>query len=157
MSVSIAKFGLIRSFTKRNCGTAGTEFAIAAPFVLLAVLVMADLGLAIGQQINLDQSVRAGAEFTMNGVDDKDDVQEIVAAAATGYSANEAEDVGKSRPIVAVTEVCRCPGSGTEVSCSTDCGGVSPSRYFSITATEKYDPIFISELDLKASVQVQVE
>ena len=130
-------------FARNTFGGAGVEFAIAAPILLLVVLSMMDYGLAFSRQMNLDQSVRAGAEFAMG--------------AATGYSRDEIQDVGEDAPTAEVTEVCRCPGSGVEVSCTASCSGASPSRFYSITASEEYDPIFIRVINLSASMQVQVQ
>lgn len=153
---------LASAFIRARAGTAGTEFAIAAPVVLLAIIAMTDIGLAIGRQIALDQSVRAGAEFAMGGVDDTSRVEDIVFAAATGYGKDTVQDdgpdAGEKGPTVDVTEVCRCPGSAVEVSCSAKtCSGDDPSRFFSISASQAYDPLFIHKLNLSSSVQVQVQ
>ncbi|WP_290496099.1 TadE/TadG family type IV pilus assembly protein [Hyphomonas sp. UBA4494] len=144
-------------FARNTFGGAGVEFAIAAPILLLVVLSMMDYGLAFSRQMNLDQSVRAGAEFAMGGVDDTSKIEDLVIAAATGYSRDEIQDVGEDAPTAEVTEVCRCPGSGVEVSCTASCSGASPSRFYSITASEEYDPIFIRVINLSASMQVQVQ
>ncbi len=144
-------------FARNTYGGAGVEFAIAAPILLLVVLSMMDYGMAFSRQMNLDQSVRAGAEFAMGGVEDTSKIEDLVIGAATGYSREEVQDVGETAPTAEVTEVCRCPGSGVEVSCAASCSGASPSRFYSITASEQYDPVFIRVLNLSSSVQVQVQ
>lgn len=158
------RFFPIDKFTalmRARSGAAATEFAIAAPIVLLAIIVMADLGFAIGRHITLDQSVRAGAEFVMMGVDDTTRIEDLVFAAATGYgkeTVSEETDASDKGPTVDVTEVCRCPGADVEVACTTTtCSAGDPSRFFSIVAYEAYDPLFIDKLDLSVSLQVQVE
>lgn len=144
-------------FRKDNRGTSATEFAIMAPIFVVSMLAMVDFGMAFGTQMKLDQAVRTGAEFAIGGVNDKDTLKELVASAASGYGEQQATDVGKTRPVVAVDSVCRCPGSATVISCSATCSGLQPSRFFTISAAETHYPIFIPAIHLNAELQVQYQ
>lgn len=148
---------VFRSFTRCKRGTSAVEFAITAPLFIFSVVTILDIGIAFSKQMNLDQSVRTGAEFVISGEDDSDRVTELVSVAATGYSQSEALDVGEARPTVTVTEVCRCPGTATEISCGGSCSGSSPARFLSISASENYSPILIPQMILKADIQVQAQ
>lgn len=145
------------SFDRR--GASAIEFAICAPVLLGGLIVMTDIGLALNERMNLDQAVRAGAEFVMNDVTDESDLEELVGAAATGYSSDDPQNVNSSpRPTVDVVMSCSCPGVTTPPSCSEICTSNErpPNVYYDISATKTYEAIFLPDFALRTQIRVQV-
>ncbi|MBB5517621.1 TadE/TadG family type IV pilus assembly protein [Amphiplicatus metriothermophilus] len=152
-----ALFRPVRRFLASRRATSATEFAFTAPFLLGGVVVMTDFGLAFGEQMNLDQAVRAGAEFVMSNVTDEATIEEFVTAAATGYSSDAPENVDNTqRPEVDVIKTCECPDA-TGVPCDQICmvNLRPPSTFYDITATKTYHAMFIPEFTLTAQIRVQ--
>jgi len=133
-------------------GTAAVEFAIGAPVLLGGLVVMADLGLAMNAKMNLDQAVRAGAEFVMGDTTDTTQIETLVASAATGGVA------GVTPPTVSAVKVCKCPGSDASVSCTDLCAAnnAPPYAFYDLNAQAVYDAIFLPDITLTTSIEVQV-
>jgi hypothetical protein len=140
-------------------GTAAIEFAIGAPVLLGGLVIMVDLGLAMNAQMNLDQAVRAGAEFVMGDVTDTNQLEELVASAATGYASGDPNNVdNQTRPSVSALKVCKCPGSDAAVTCTDIClpDEVPPYAYYDLTAEAAYDAIFLPDFTLRTQIEIQV-
>jgi hypothetical protein len=156
-------FNLIRkrmlSLAACRRGTSGLEFAIMAPIFLGFLVVMTDIGLAFNQQINLDQSIRAGAQFVMSEVTDLSEIEDLVSAAATGADPNDPDDVrNEDAPSVDAVKTCKCPGSAASVDCDTLCtvGNIPPFTYYDLEATKVYEAIVLPDIRLSSEIQVQV-
>lgn len=149
---------LQRAFQKNRDGIAAMEFALFAPLLLGAVLVMADIGIAITEQVKLQQLVRGGAEFVMNGVTDTEDLRELMEAAATGLDSQDRDDVDLAgMPLVDAVQSCRCSSGGAEISCNSTCDANARPAYifFDLSAEKTHDALFISDMDLRAEIRVQ--
>jgi pilus assembly protein CpaE len=147
------------NFLRRRDGSSAIEFAIAAPMLILSLITVTDIGLAMQQRMNLDQSVRAGAEFAMNNVSDVETIKEMVRASATGSYGQSRNDVTSNTPTVTVPPAyCECADApGTAVNCATLCtGDLPPSIFYDIAATRRYDAIFVPDFNLAAQITVQV-
>lgn len=154
-----SRYSLFGCFRRNRAGAAAVEFAIGAPLLLGGLVVMADLGLAINAKMNLEQAVRAGAEFVMGGATDADQIEEMVASAATGYSSDDPNNVdNKALPTVTALKVCKCPGSDAPVSCSDLCAANQkpPYAYYDIDAQMTYDALFLPDMTLATTIEVQV-
>jgi pilus assembly protein CpaE len=150
---------VLNTFVKARDGSSAIEFAIAAPMLILSLITVTDIGLAMQQRMNLDQSVRAGAEFAMNNVSDVETIKEMVKSAATGSYGQQRNDVTSNAPTVTVPpSYCECPDAkGTVVPCDQLCtGDVPPSIFYDISATRLYDAIFIPDFTLASQITVQV-
>lgn len=151
--------GLLRGFGGDRRGAAAVEFAIGAPVLLGGLVIMADLGLAMNAQMNLDQAIRAGAEFVMGDVTDTSQIEDLVASAATGYAAGDPNNVNNTpRPTVTAIKVCKCPGSDAAVSCTDICqpAEIPPYTYFDLTARSTYDALFLPDFTLQTTIEIQV-
>ena len=140
-------------------GSSAVEFAVGAPVLLIGLIIVTDVGLAVSDRMNLDQSVRAGAEFAMNNVEDEDTLEEMVKSAATGAYGTARGDVDSTRiPTVDVTRSCECPDApGTAVTCTVLCAGdVPPSIYYDFLASKAYQGIFIPDFTMETAMTVQV-
>jgi pilus assembly protein CpaE len=153
------RFSVLSQFVRRRDGVAAVEFAIAAPMLILGLVIMADLGLAIQERMNMDQALRAGAEFVMGEVSNEDDIKDLVIASATGvYSDDPADVAAADPPTVTVVKVCECPENpGTTVSCSgTLCTSqLPPSVYFQLGASKSYQAIILPDIALTTEISVQ--
>lgn len=152
-------FGVSRNFLRSREGSSAIEFAIGAPVLLIGLIIVTDIGLAIGERMRLDQSVRAGAEFAMNSVEDETTLEDMVRSAATGAYGDQLNDVDSSEiPTVDVTKSCECPSApGVAVSCTNICtGDLPPSVYYGFIASKAYQGIFIPDFRMQTEMKVQV-
>ena len=128
--------------------------------MIFGLVMMADIGLAIHDRMNLDQSVRAGADFVMKNISSEEDIEKLMVAAATGsYSDNPGDVESAKRPTVDATKWCECPENpGVSVSCTTTlCNGdVPPSTYYKLTAAKTYEALILPDLNLSSKINVQV-
>lgn len=148
-----------RSFFRDALGSSAVEFAIGAPVLLIGLIIVTDVGLAVSDRMNLDQSVRAGAEFTMNNVSDTTTLEDMVKSAATGAYGSQMNDIDSNDvPTVDVTKTCECPDApGVAVACDTLCTGDAPaSIYYGFAASKNYQGIFIPDFTMQTQMKVQV-
>lgn len=139
-------------------GTAGLEFAITAPILLGGLIIMTDIGLAINAQMNLDQAVKSGAQFVMSDVTDIDSLEDLMSAAATGSDPNAPNHVSsEGDPAFDATQICKCPGSESAVSCTGLCSSdqTPPRIYYDLTGTQTYSAMALPDFDLTATIRVQ--
>ncbi|OFX02669.1 MAG: hypothetical protein A3E78_08115 [Alphaproteobacteria bacterium RIFCSPHIGHO2_12_FULL_63_12] len=149
----------VKAFARDKRGSSAVEFAVGAPVLLIGLIIVTDIGLAVSDRMNLDQSVRAGAEFAMNSVEDETLLEDMVKSAATGAYGTQMGDVNSSDiPDVDVTKSCECPdASGVAVACDALCvGDVPPSIYYDFAASKDYQGIFIPDFTLETEMKVQV-
>lgn len=140
-------------------GSSGVEFAISAPIMLGGLLIMTDIGLAFNAQMNLDQAVKAGAQFVMSDVSEEATLQDLMTAAATGHSSTDPQNVNnQNAPSFTAPKTCKCPGSDAAVSCDQLCtaGSVPPFIYYTLTGQQTYNAIVLPDFNLQASIRVQV-
>lgn len=161
MTKTVSPKWLLR-FIRERSGVAAAEFAIGAPMMIFAMVIMTDLGLAIHERMNLDQAVRAGAEFAMHEVSDTNDIENLMKGAATGYYSDtdagwDAQNI--TPPTVGATQWCECPENpGASVACgSTICSNdLPPSVYYQLTASKTYKAIILPDIALNTEIRVQV-
>jgi Flp pilus assembly protein TadG len=124
-------------------GAGMLEFALFAPMVALGLLVMTDIGIAIGTRMELDRNVRAGAQAAMSLNNNPDSIAGIVRTSSTA-------------PItVNVTEVCACGGAATV--CTAQCAsGDPPSNFFEIRATRQQDGLILGTRTIRSETRVQI-
>lgn len=151
----IRKFRILRD----NAGTAAVEFALGAPVVIFSFVMMSDIGFAINQKMVLDQALRAGASYAMQGESDPAVLKKLVISSATGqYSATPTADALAARPNVDVTKKCECPDGSTPATCSTLClpEELPPSIYFVFAASKTYNAMMLPDIPLNSTITVQV-
>jgi pilus assembly protein CpaE len=126
-------------------GASAVEFAIGGPMLILALLAMVDVGSAIGERMDMDRSIRAGAQAAMSLIGDPGVIQGIVEETATST-----DGLG-----VSVDMVCSCAGIGA--SCTSTCAsGDEPSVEMQIAATQTYSGILFRNLALESSTNVSI-
>lgn len=131
-------------------GSAGVEFAIIAPVLILAVLSTADIGLAIHESFEVDQALRNGAEAALR--DPGEDHVEAILDAVDDTGG------GQSSTTWSVARYCACPESpGIPTTCSTTCAGQRPTAiFYDIGGVRAYPGILLPARDLTRSASVQV-
>lgn len=154
----------LTNFIRDRGGVAAVEFAIGAPMMILGMVVMTDLGLAIHQRMNLDQAVRAGAEFAMRDISNEDQLEKLMKGAATGYYSDNDADWDAQNitpPTVSAEKWCECPDNpGVAIACDdpicTNNTGFPPSVYYQLTASKTYEGIILPNIPLGTEIRVQV-
>ena len=147
---------------KDERGVAAMEFAIGAPMLLLGLMIVVDVGLAVQERMNLDNSLRAGAEFAMAAVTDKDKLESMAEAAANGSMGSSqapGQDASTDNVDVTVSDpICYCPSDpDTKVECGSICtGDITPSMSYDFTAQKTYSAMFLGEMNLVTQLSVQV-
>lgn len=131
-------------------GSAGVEFAIIAPVLILAVLSTADIGLAIHESFEVDQALRNGAEAAL-----KDPGQSRVEAI---LAAVDQTGGGQYNTTWSVSRYCACPQTpDTQTTCSTTCNTQRPTAiFYKIEGKRAYSGIFLPARDLTRSASIQV-
>lgn len=149
--------GILRFFACDR-GTSAVEFAVAAPVLLIGLVIVTDVGLAVAGRMKLDQAVRSGAEFAMNSVTDETTLEDMVKSAATGAYGNDLNDINQSDiPTVDVTRTCACPdASGVAASCDELCENDEiPYIYYQFAASLTYEGVFIPDFAMNTAMKVQ--
>ena len=139
----------IRKFLERlandQAGASVLEFAIGAPLLVGGLLLMTDVGIAISERMEMDRSVRAGAQAAMSLINDTTIIQGLVEESA-GNQSNMSVNVALS---------CLCGAAAG--SCNALCGsGEEPSVYVDIIAEKPYDGMLLGTRTLNSSTSVQV-
>jgi pilus assembly protein CpaE len=147
-------------FLKSESGVAATEFSLLVPLLVLACLATVDIGLAINEKMDIDQSLRAGSEGAMMDLG-QDKVRDLVQAIASENFSIASSSIYPADALnVTVTRFCACPGTvSPSVGCtSTGCAGsAKPYLYYRLAADKKYKSIFLPIIPLRGSVLVEVQ
>ena len=145
---------------RSEAGTAATEFALVAPVLVLACLGMVDIGMALGERMAIDDSLRAASEGAMADAGEAEVTDLLKAAASNNFSIASDGQVNSESLVTSVDRFCACPESAdTEVGCTaTTCqGGKTPYHYYLLSAEKKSSSIFLPHFGLQASLLVQVK
>jgi pilus assembly protein CpaE len=131
----------------RRCdaGASAVEFAIGGPMLILAMIAMVDVGSAIGERMDMDRGVRAGAQAAMSLIGDTVAIKGIVESATTDTAGLD----------VSVDLACSCGGAATI--CTAMCAtGDEPSIEMRIASTRTYSGILFRNLALESATDVQI-
>ncbi len=122
----------------RNCrGVAAAEFALIAPAILTLMLAAYDIGNAVQERMQLEQAVRAGAQYALSWPDDTQGITNAINYALPWTPTT-----------INVSLACWCWSSSageTESSCPATCPNGSVNRsYVTLTATNNATPFLFS-------------
>ena len=146
-------------------GASAIEFALVAPVLVLACLATVDVGLAIGQKMDIDQTLRAASEGAMLDLG-RDEVQDLAEAIAAENSTVASSGGGDgSAPAatdleVTVDRFCACPESAsTAVDCDSDscADSKTPYVFYRLTAEKEFASLFLPTIPISGSLLVQVK
>ena len=115
-------------------GSVAIEFSIAAPVLAIMFVPMVDIGMAVYQQMQVQDAAQAGAQFAMAHGWNSSSIQSAVTS-ATPLSVSASPAPSKS---------CGCP-DGSSVSAAT-CGstcsdGLQAGSYVTVSAQATYTPL----------------
>ena len=143
-------------------GASAIEFSILAPVLAFACLAAVDCGLAIGEKMSLDYSLRAASEGAIADLGESDvhDLLNAVASEQFTVAADDAEIVSDGAVTTEVARFCTCPeDTTTAVDCGTGgcAAAAKPYVYYRLSGQKDYLAIFLPEFPLGSSLLVQVE
>ena len=125
----------LKSLWRTTGGTAGIEFAIAAPVLVAILIPLTDLGMAIYQQMQVKGAAQAGAQYAMAHGWNSNNIQGAVTRATTLPTLTATPAPAKS---------CGCP-NGTAVvaaACGANCTNGQPvGTYVTVGAQATYTPL----------------
>ena len=158
-----ARSSLLRSWRRATAderGASAVEFALVAPVLVVACLATVDLGMAISQKMDVDQSLRAASQGAM--LDLGEDEVEDLAKAVAAENSTIAPDSGAAATDldIAVDRFCACPES---VSAAVDCetgtcaDEASPYVFYRLTAEKEFASLFLPAIPISSSLLVQIE
>ena len=132
-------------FWRNETGVSAIEFGLVAPMLALGLTLMLDIGLAVGQRMELDRNVRAGVQAAMSNISDLDAVRNLV------LSTSEDPDA----LTVSVNRTCSCSGVATP--CTQWCAVDSPPNVFvNISAVKDFTGVMLPTFALDSSTHVQL-
>ena len=149
-----------RRFTPDEGGASAVEFALVAPVLVVACLATVDLGLAISQKMDVDQSLRAASQGAM--LDLGEDEVEDLAKAIAAENSTIAPDSGAAATDldISVDRFCACPES---VSAAVDCDSgtcadeANPYVFYRLTAEKDFASLFLPAIPISSSLLVHIE
>jgi Flp pilus assembly protein TadG len=138
-----------RALRSNRTGVAAAEFALIAPVMVALLLGVYDIGNAIQQRLQLEQAVRAGAQYALSWPDELTSsesgvVNSIPAAVSAALPSSWTNATVNA-------SYCHSSGDGTQPtpvqtpSCPATCGPASTTEtYVTICATNPSTPFYIS-------------
>ncbi|MCT7374358.1 AAA family ATPase [Chelativorans salis] len=148
-----------RELVECEAGVSAVEFALVAPILALALVAMADMGLALYERMTIDHVLRAGAQAAMS---DPGETQVLKVMQST--LDQSASPSGVAFDIV--KRYCACPENAdvppeTAPDCTTTCQDSAPPYvFYRMEASKMYEAMSVPEVlpdfKLSSSVQVQV-
>ncbi|MFZ3581689.1 TadE/TadG family type IV pilus assembly protein [Loktanella sp. DJP18] len=134
-----------------SSGTAGLEFAIIAPVLILAVLSTADIGLAIHESFEVDQALRNGAEVALS-----DPGESRVAAILSAVDDTRGEQLSTTWEVNRYYACSETPNTKLEVD-SRNCSGKRPTAiFYEIKGVRAYRGFLLPARNLTRLASVQV-
>jgi Flp pilus assembly protein TadG len=117
-------------------GTSLIEMAIMIPVLLLMCCGTMDFARIMYAGIAIANSARAGVQFGALAPGNSGDMAGMVQA-----TLNDAADLGVSNVTATARNFCACTTGSGEVPCSSNCSGITPSGYVSVTASYTFNPL----------------
>src|SRR5579862_1129833 len=121
--------------SRANTGTAALEFGLVVPVLLGLLVPLVDLGIALSQDIQVQQAAQAGAQYAASHPWNSNSATRI-ANAVTSASA-----LPGVAAIPAPTQICGCPTGGaiTPATCYSTCAnGETAGYYVTVSAQSRY-------------------
>jgi Flp pilus assembly protein TadG len=137
-----ARFG---TFARSESGNSAIEFGLTAPFLIIALVTMLDVGIAVETRMEMDRNVRAGVQATMSQINDPNAIRDFILAATNG-----SENVS-----INVNKTCSCGSTAT--SCTSWCSAEEPPSVFvNINAVQPYSGLMLPPFQLESETHVQL-
>ena len=131
----------VKAFRRNESGVSAIEFAIAAPFLIIAMVVMADLTTGIMLKLELESAARVGSQYGLVVKPSDDDLDEVETAALNALPSTGTFLDFRSGATASVTLTCQCSGGGA-TTCTSSCP--SPQfreAYLTVTLNRDWAPL----------------
>jgi Flp pilus assembly protein TadG len=137
LTITQRSAGCFAGLRRASGGSSAVEFALAAPVLLGLLVPVVDLGMAFSQQIKVQQSAQAGAQYATTHP------WTSTSATAIANAVTAASTLTSLTASPAPSQSCGCP-TGTaiaSVACATTCSNGQPAGYYvTINAQAPYTP-----------------
>ena len=134
----------LAAFVASRKGNAAVEFGTCTPFLLVALVMMVDVGLALGARMEMDRNVRAGVQAAMSNITDVDAIRGIIETTK-----------GLDEVSVTVNQTCSCGGAAA--ACTSWCSADEPpSVFINISAVQPYSGLMLPSFTLNSETHVQL-
>jgi Flp pilus assembly protein TadG len=124
----------IAGFARGREGTAAVEFSVAAPILVVIFIPLIDIGMAVYQQMQVQDAAQAGAQYAMaHGWNSSAIVSAVTSATPLSVSASPSP-----------AKSCGCPASSSvsAASCGSTCpDGQTAGTYVTVGAQATYVPL----------------
>jgi len=147
---------LISRFLDSRQGTAAVEFSVAVPIMAVIFVPLIDIGMAIYQQMQVQDAAQAGAQYAMaHGWNSSAIQSAVTGATALTVSATPAP-----------SKTCGCPSDDAAIapaSCTSACpNGQAPGTYVTVGAQATYTtllpyPAMGSSVTLSAQATARIQ
>lgn len=116
----------LKTFLKDKSGVAAVEFALIAPFLMVAVLGMSEFGLMAFDKMKLVSGVRSASQYVLTGGEDETAIRKLISS-GSGLAEGDLS--------ISVTSYCNCAVDGAAVECFSNCADDdTPRTYRQIAA-----------------------
>ncbi len=149
----------ITAVWRADHGVSAIEFALLAPVLIIALLGTVDVGRALTEQMTISSALRSGAQTAIAGGDVVAVERILRAAASKNFTLAARGAKGDAATLsIDVRPMYACPDNPqTEVGYSTTCAGpTSTAIYYTLTAEKTFAGIFLPDIPLGRTLQVQV-
>ncbi|MRX51762.1 hypothetical protein GI374_15280 [Paracoccus sp. S-4012] len=145
-SFPLALYDKLHSVVSAERGASAIEFALIAPVLTIALLGAMDVGRAVAEQMAIGTILRTGAQSAISG-GDLSTIEQVLVTAR-----------GDAAVSVKVERICACPENVQfAVDCSVTCAGPGATAiYYSLVAEKAFSGMFLPDIQLSRSLQVQV-
>ena len=146
---------LISRFLDSRQGTAAVEFAVAVPIMAVIFVPLIDIGMAVYQQMQVQDAAQAGAQYAMAHGWNSSAIQSAVTG-ATGLTVSATP---------APSKTCGCPDDSgiSPAACTAACpNGSAPGTYVTVGAQATYTtllpyPAMGSTVTLSAQATARIQ
>lgn len=139
-------FGKLRTFRKDKSGVAAVEFALFAPFLMVAVLGMSEVGLMAFDKMKLVSGVRSASQYVLTGGEDDAVISSLIIS-GSGLSAGDLS--------ISVTSYCNCAVDGASAECFSNCADDDTPRTYREIAVKTISSRLFKEWELSSIAEVR--
>lgn len=135
----------LRQLLRDRSGTATIELALCAPILATMVIGVADISIAYGKKLELEQAAQRAMEKVMQTTGGETPEDTIKIEAVCQYNGTDSSGTCLAAPIttanVTVAYTLTCDGTATDY--ALDCAtGQAEIRYITATVTDTHTPMF---------------
>lgn len=136
----------LSGFIKNKSGVAGVEFALLAPFMVMVVLTMAEVGFMSFDKMRLTAGVRTASQYVLTGGKNETVIANLI---TTGSSISAADLT------ISITKYCDCAVDGVAATCNASCGDGDLTRIYREISAQTVSGRLFRDWILLSAVEVR--